>query len=186
MKQYDVFISYAIEDKPLAAGIAKQLGRAGLRVYFVGEKLGSGDLISETVNKGLEQSSYCVLLLSKYYIRNWPAIERNHILYREKKAGRKLVFPVWNQITREEVAHAFPELTDHFALSMETGFDQVTQQLIEAIRKTKAQDTARYWRNRIALIAAVVVTLISLYTVAQNRTGTASPIRNTHPIQPDN
>lgn len=186
MKKCDVFISYAIEDKPLAAGIAKQLERAGLRVYFVGEKLGSGDLISETVNQGLEQSYYCVLLISKYYVRNWPAIERNHILYREKKAGKKLVFPVWNQITREEVAQAFPELVDHYALSMDSGFEEVTRRLIESIRKRKAEDIRDYWKGRILLIALALISLVALYAVSQNTKGTSPPIRNTNPVHPDN
>ncbi len=95
MKTYDVFISYAIEDKSaVASSIARGLKKRGLKVYYAGDELGLGDSVSETIYTGLEESEYCIIILSRHYIRNWPAIERNHILRREKKEGRTLIFPI--------------------------------------------------------------------------------------------
>lgn len=205
MKKYDVFISYAIEDKfPTAAGIAERLKKSGLNVYFVGDRLTAGDLISDTINSGLEQSHFCVLIVSPNYVRNWPAIERNHILYREKKEGRKLVFPVWNNITREDVARHFPELIDHYAPSTDTGLDAVAEHLQKAIHKRKSEEgeknkvkekggeteqskvTGSSTGKILLFMLAAILLLAFGYYALSDEAPRDPAIRNTHPLSPDN
>ena len=189
MKKYDVFISYAIEDKfPTAAGIAERLKKSGLNVYFVGDRLTAGDLISDTVNHGLEESHFCVLIISPNYVRNWPAIERNHILHREKKEGKKLVFPVWNNISREDVARHFPELIDHYAPSIETGLDAVADHLQRAIHKRKSEEVkvsrSPVGKALLFILTGIILLVIAFYALT-NETPRDPQIRNTHPLSPD-
>ncbi len=205
MKKYDVFISYAIEDKfPTAAGIAERLKKSGLNVYFVGDKLSSGDLISDTVNNGLDQSHFCVLIVSHNYRRKWPAIERNYILHRQKKEGKKLVFPVWNNISYDDVALHFPELIDHYAPSTDTGLDAVADHLQKAIHKRKSEEgeknkvteggreiEQRKMPNsstgKILLFMVVALLLLVFGYFALIEEAPRDPaIRNTHPLSPNN
>lgn len=189
MKKYDVFISYAIEDKfPTASGLAERLKSSGLNVYFVGDRLTAGDLISDTVNHGLEESHFCVLIISPNYVRNWPAIERNYILHREKKEGKKLVFPVWNNISREEVARHFPELIDYYAPSIESGLDAVADHLQRAIHKRKKEEVkvsrSPVSKILILVILGLLVLLFTFFLFAPEAPRNPS-IRNTHPLSPD-
>lgn len=167
MNRYDVFISYAIEDKyPFASNIAAGLREKGLRVYFVGDELSAGESVSEIVYDGLERSEYCVLLLSPDYVRKWPIIERSHILRREKKSGRTLVFPVWHRITPDEVHQMFPELYDHYAESTDKEMDELISNLNQGIRKQRRVYLQRKWSVRLLisllLMAAVVFIAPSL------------------------
>jgi hypothetical protein len=186
MKKYDVFISYAIEDKhTIAAPIASGLKNSGLSVYFVGEELEPGSSVSNTIFDGLEQSSFCVPILSSYYIRQWPAIERRHILRREKKAGKPLVFPVWHHIEQEDVSRLFPELADHYAPTINMGIDAIVSHLQAAITKRKRQDALRYWRNAVLMAGTFFLTVLILYKVTENRTGAAPVIHHDNYATPD-
>ncbi|MGL4599367.1 MAG: toll/interleukin-1 receptor domain-containing protein [Bacteroidia bacterium] len=153
-KTYDVFISYAIEDKSfLASGIASGLKQKGLNVYFAGDELSAGDLVSDTIYEGLEESEYCIVVLSKYYIRSWPIIERSHILRREKKEKRILIFPVWHNITIHDVKNSFPELLDHYAESSQTALPDLIDNLYNAIIKKRKENRNKKKRRVITLSA---------------------------------
>lgn len=186
MKKYDVFISYAVEDKHTAAApIANGLKHSGLRVYFVGEELEAGSSVSNTIFDGLEQSSFCVPILSNNYIRKWPAIERSHILRREKKAGKPLVFPVWHHIEQEDVSRLFPELADHYAPSISMGVDAIVAHLTAAIHKRKRQDTMRYWRNVLLAVFAFSAAVVLFIQATENRTGTGPKVHHNNYATPE-
>lgn len=187
MSKYDVFISYAVEDKQTAAApIANGLKDSGLKVYFVGEELEAGRSVSNTIFDGLEQSSFCVPILSNHYIRKWPAIERSHILRREKKAGKPLVFPVWNHIRQEDVSRLFPELADHYAPSISIGVDAIVAHLTAVINKRKRQDAIRLWRNVLFVAFAFSAAVLVFVKATGNRTGTAPVIHHDNYAIPNN
>ncbi len=161
---YDVFISYAIEDKSLlASGIAAGLKQKGLKVYFAGDELSAGDLVSDTIYEGLEESEYCIVVLSKYYIRSWPIIERSHILRREKKEKRILIFPVWHNITVHDVKTNFPELLDHYAESSQTSLPNLVDNLYNAIIKKRKEHRTKKKRRVIAASALILCLSSFLY-----------------------
>lgn len=183
---YDVFISYAIEDKhTVAAPLARYLYDAGLKVYFVGDELEAGHSISDTVFTGLEQSRFCVPVLSNDYVRKWPAIERSHILRRERKTGKPLVFPVWNNIAADDVARLFPELADHYAPSVDAGLEQAVLHLTRSIAKRKRHDVRTYQLKRVAAFCAVAVALFTVYLLSQNNHGSGPQMHNSSLVSPD-
>ena len=162
MRTYDVFISYAIEDKSDAAEpIARGLAAEGLRVYFVGDELAPGRSVEEVVHHGLEKSEFYILVLSPDYVRKWPIIERSYILHREKKARRKLAFPVWHRISASEVARNFPELLDRYAATTDKGIPILVSSLCAEIK-----NAYREKRRRIFLKCAVIFTLLALAAFA--------------------
>lgn len=166
MKKYDVFISYAVEDKnPIATEIANGLRQHGLKVYFASDELGPGDSVSETVYDGLERSSYFVPVLSRNYVRRWTTIEWSSILWREKKTGRKLIFPVWHSIGLDDVKQLFPELIDHYAKPTNDGMQLVVSGLAAEIKKRKAGD-ARRRRMKTAAVALLVALVFAVARTA--------------------
>ena len=163
-RPYDVFISYAVEDKnPVASAIVSALEQRGIKVYFVSDRLAPGVSVIDTVHEGLENSKYCIPVLSRNCNRTWPAIERNLILRREKKLNKPLIFPVRHGITPGEVGELFPELYDHYAESTEQGLDTVAENLYNTIRKRKKEDRATCWKQ-IAVVSSffILVSVILL------------------------
>ncbi len=162
MRPYDVFMSYAIEDKAdIAVGIANGLTAKGLNVYFVGDKLTIGKSVEEVVHEGLEKSEFYVLVLSPDYVRKWPIIERNYILQREKETGRKLAFPVWHRIVASQVARNFPELIDRYAVTTDKGVPFIVKSLHAEIKAAYKEK----WR-RIFLKCIVALVLFALGAIA--------------------
>jgi hypothetical protein len=178
MKTYDVFISYAIEDKAVvASSIANGLKKRGLKVYYAGDELGLGDSVSETIYTGLEESEYCIIILSRHYVRNWPAIERNHILRREKKERRTLIFPIWHGISMDDVKNNFPELIDHYAESTQIGVNDIIDNLYRALGK-KRKAYRRKRRNQLIAISLVMAAIIT-FSAYKIKSVSIKPLTNT-------
>lgn len=168
MRTYDVFISYAIEDKAeVAERIAHGLTAEGLKVYFAGDKLAPGKSVEEVVYEGLEKSEFYVLVLSPDYVRKWPIIERNYILHREKKEGRILAFPVWHRIQLSDVARNFPELLDRFADTTDIGIPRILYNLQKEVKsayKVKRRGLLRKCSAMIALFTFAVIAIVPQFT----------------------
>lgn len=72
MKEFDVAISFAGEDRSVAREIALSLKRQGLRVFYDDEE--QANLLGECLTEYLveiykNRSSYCVVLVSQHYVR---------------------------------------------------------------------------------------------------------------------
>jgi TIR domain len=76
-KKYDIFLSHASEDKAsIARPLADRLRALGLRVWFDELTLRIGDKLRESIDKGLRDSNYGVIILSKsFFSKNWTKIE---------------------------------------------------------------------------------------------------------------
>ncbi len=66
---WDVFVSYASEDKSFARRLAHGLESAGLRVWFDETALEAGDSLRRAIDKGLKDSQYGVVVLSTNFLR---------------------------------------------------------------------------------------------------------------------
>ena len=159
MKKYDVFISYAIEDKQtVAAPLTNELQQKGLDVYLAGNELKSGESITHAIYEGLEQSEYYILILSPDYQRKWTIVESTDIIWREKKSKRKLILPVWHRIDMTEVERKFPQLSDHYAEKTADGISLVASNLYTEICRQKR---IHLWqRVRKGLLVAFVASLL--------------------------
>jgi hypothetical protein len=157
MAKKDAFISYAVEDRiSFVEALAAALKKKGVSVYFFIDEIEPGGSISDAIYKGLDNSRYCICILSLNYHRHWPAIERQAILQRERRTGKKLLFPVRHMITEAEARQHFPELNDHFALDTSIGAEALAEKLAGEIEKRKRRERLRI-AKRVLLTSAVLL-----------------------------
>jgi len=107
--QYDVFISHAHEDKAdFVHALAEALEESGLAVWYDDFSLRLGDSLIESINAGISQSSYGIVVLSQiFFQKNWPKRELKALLSREE-GEEKVIIPIWHQITKAKVISSFP------------------------------------------------------------------------------
>ena len=103
--QYDVFISHASEDKSeVARPLATSLQELGLRVWYDEFELRIGDDLVTKLNAGINGSRFGIVVLSQaFFAKRWTMHELN-MLERHWVLDNRLLFPVWHNITLEELS----------------------------------------------------------------------------------
>ena len=103
--KYDVFLSYAIEDKiELATELYQMLKHRGLYVWYAGKELIAGESIEKTIREGLDQSRFGIALITTTYFDKIWTLKELHTLMSMETDGRKVIIPVFHKITPEKVA----------------------------------------------------------------------------------
>jgi hypothetical protein len=135
--RFDVFISHASEDKdefvrPLAAALTS----LGLKVWYDEWTLTIGDSLRRKIDEGLAKSDYGVVILSnQFFDKDWPQAELDGLFARET-AGRKVILPVWHQVTKDVVLNYSPMLAGKMASNTDKGFEAVAREVFSAVRPT--------------------------------------------------
>ena len=116
-KQYDFFISHASEDKEsVAEPLANALIAKGAQVWFDKFTLKVGDSLRESIDIGLANSKYGIVILSEIYFKKfWTGKELNGLFARQEN-GVKVILPVWHNISKDIVMQNSPILADMMAL----------------------------------------------------------------------
>ncbi len=117
---YDAFISHASEDKAsIVRPLARSLERRGFRVWFDEFALKVGDSLRESIDRGLANSRYGIVVLSPaFFAKNWPQYELNGLVAREIE-GHKVILPVWHNVSKKDVLAYSPSLADKVAVTTE-------------------------------------------------------------------
>jgi len=133
--KYDVFISHASEDKAdFVHALAQALDEKGLSVWYDEFTLHLGDSLTESINKGLSQSSFGIVILSQDFFRKkWPKRELSALISRED-AEEKVILPIWHNITKDEVLASFPLIADKFAVMSKEGMPTVIHKIFEVVK----------------------------------------------------
>lgn len=115
---WDVFISHASEDKAaVAMPLADHLRAAGLEVWLDVFELRIGDSLRRKIDRGLAQSRFGVIILSKpFFAKGWPQYELDGLISRHV-SGEQSLLPIWHNITKDEVMAQSPSLADTIARS---------------------------------------------------------------------
>jgi hypothetical protein len=136
IEAWDLFISHASEDKEaFVRPLALALERFGIRVWYDEYTLNLGDSLSRSIDKGLANSDYGVVVLSPAFVaKRWPEYELRGLTAREI-SGTKIILPVWHNITREEVLRFSPPLADKLAVRSDQSTPiQIAVKIIKATR----------------------------------------------------
>ncbi len=121
VRQYDVFISHASEDKDeVVRPLAIALQSKGLKVWYDEFELKIGDSLRRKIDKGLANSRFGIVVLSKDFIRKgWTNYELDGIITKSV-SGEQIVLPIWHNITKQEVIDYSPSLADKVARNTAT------------------------------------------------------------------
>lgn len=103
-KKYDLFISHASEDKDsLVRPLVTILERLSVNVWYDEFSLQLGDGLTESIDKGLKESKYGLVVLSKSFLaKRWTDYEYRSLMTREID-GERVILPLWYGVTKEDV-----------------------------------------------------------------------------------
>jgi len=129
--KWDIFICYASEDKDaVARPLAGALTRAGLKVWYDEFSLRLGDSLRRSIDNGLRESRYGVVILSpNFFAKEWPQKELDGLAALEI-GGMKKILPVWHNVTRDDILRYSPMLAGRVAVSTSKGLDVVVREII--------------------------------------------------------
>lgn len=133
---HDIFISNASEDKDFVRPLAEALRDRGLDVWYDDYALKVGDSLRGSIDKGLSNCRYGVVILSTdFFKKNWTRYELNGLVMREME-GKKVVLPIWHKVTKNDVLKFSPSLADKVALNSSImSVDEIAKQLVSAIKE---------------------------------------------------
>ena len=128
--QCDVFISHATEDKEeFVKPLAEELRKRGYCVWYDEISLKWGDDLGSSIDKGISQSKFGIIVLSQNFIKKqWTQRELNGFVSKEVASG-KYILPIWHKISKEEVLAFSPTLAAKRAIDSSKGIYYIINQL---------------------------------------------------------
>lgn len=116
-KKYDLFISHASEDEDvIVRPLATILERLSVRVWYDEFSLQLGDSLTASIDKGLQESRYGLVVLSKAFLsKKWPEYEYRSLMTREID-GERVILPLWYDVTQDDIKNFSLYLADIKAL----------------------------------------------------------------------
>jgi hypothetical protein len=150
--RWDVFISHASEDKEtFVRPLAVSLSQLGAEVWFDEFSLRPGDSLSRSIDHGLANSHYGVVVISSNFIgKSWPERELGALVSREIDKGR-VIIPIWYGVTRKQVLAFSPTLSDKLSVRTENLTPQdVAIQILREIRPDLYEKHPRSELDRLA------------------------------------
>jgi hypothetical protein len=130
------FISHDFRDKELVARpLAVALSWLNCPLWYDEFSLHVGDSLRDSFERGLKECGKCIVVLSPNYLSNegWTKAESNSIFTRELVETRRLILPVWYQVTKREIYEYSPSLADRFAVIWEGNADGVAHKLYKPL-----------------------------------------------------
>src|SRR4051812_37864812 len=129
--QWDVFISHASEDKEsFVRPLALKLQECGLRVWYDEFSLKLGDSLNRSINIGLSESQFGIVVLSdKFFEKEWARRELDGLVTREISEG-KVILPLWHGVNQLKVSKYSPVLADRVAIETSKGIAYVVTKIL--------------------------------------------------------
>lgn len=141
----DIFFTYVSDDAPIKNELASHLESMGITT--VDKVLRLGDNLSHSVEQGLRDAQYGVIILSRSFFRRpWPRqdLDRLAVLDRDF-GGDSLLLPVWHEIHQQDIARHSPSLASRLGVSTEEGLARAAEAIAEVVQPpagaSKAQQT---------------------------------------------
>jgi hypothetical protein len=133
----DAFICHASEDKESVADpLFEALRTHGLNIWYDEFSLRIGDSLSGKIDEGLTQSNYAIIIVSKkFFEKNWPQHEYHAIYNKQVNSNKRIILPVWHDVSREEVEKHSVLLADIVAQKTSNGIETVATNLYKVIRQ---------------------------------------------------
>jgi hypothetical protein len=132
---FDAFICHASEDKAdFVRRLAERLRDEHIEVWYDEFSLRIGDSLRRSIDLGLSQSRFGVVVLSpSFFAKGWSKWELDGLVARDIES-RGILLPIWHGTTREDVLAFSPPLADKLAASSADGIEVVVRKLCDVIR----------------------------------------------------
>lgn len=135
-KKYDIFISHASEDKDaIVRPLATILDRLSVRVWYDEFSLQLGDSLTASIDRGLQESKYGLVVLSKSFLsKKWTDYEYRSLMTREID-GERVILPLWYDVTKEDIKNFSLYLADIMALPISrANFGKIVPAILKKVR----------------------------------------------------
>lgn len=145
--KWSVFISHAHEDKEsIARPLALALMRRGLSVWFDEFSLKPGDSLSQSIDQGLSQSRFGIVIISPNFLaKKWPQKEFSALHTKQLAGDQKVLIPLWHEIEAEEVRSHSSILADTVALKTSRPLPEIIDKILAEVHFS--QGTANVTEN---------------------------------------
>jgi hypothetical protein len=97
--------------------------------------LSYGDSISESIDHGLAISDYGIVILSKrFFEKGWTMEELNALLNKQVRLNRRIILPMWHDLSADEIAMYSPFMVDKYAARSDEGVKNIAAKFYKQIR----------------------------------------------------
>lgn len=137
MKKYDAFICHSSEDKRyFVRPLAQKLKEYGANIWYDEFSLKAGSSLSRSIEKGITDSRYGVVVLSKsFFNKNWTEYELR-ALNTFEVSNPGIIIPLWYKVDCESVRDFSPYLADKLAIvSEKKTIEEIAIEILEVIRE---------------------------------------------------
>ena len=109
----------------------------GLKVWYDEFELKIGDSLRKKIDKGLANSRFGIVVLSKDFFRKgWTNYELDGIVSKAV-SGEQIILPIWHNITKQELLGFSPSLADKVARSTTTHtVEEIANEISELIKNS--------------------------------------------------
>jgi hypothetical protein len=132
---YDAFVCHASEDKDtFVRPLAERLRDQHIEVWYDEFSLKVGDSLRRSIDLGLSQSRFGVVVLSSHFFnKQWSQWELDGLVTRQNSGTPDVILPIWHEVGRNEVLAYSPSLADKVALDSSLGLEEVVSRLAAVI-----------------------------------------------------
>ena len=141
-EHFDAFISHASEDKEFVRPLALELKRLGLKIWYDEDSLHIGDSLSGSIDKGISLSDYGIVIVSKkFFEKSWTRQELQTLITKRANINKRIILPVWYNISKEEVQQYSSILVDSVAATSSESIENIAAKLYREIHNTQTADS---------------------------------------------
>lgn len=136
-KNPDAFMCYDSRDGEFARSLYNLLSKRLVKIWYDEFSLKIGDSIIKKIEQGLQLCKYAIIIVSKNFLSNvkWAEREFRSLLHREIRENRKLILPVWLDVSEEDVLRYSLYLIDKYAINASEGIEAVAENIIRVLRE---------------------------------------------------
>lgn len=132
---YDLFICHASEDKEVfVRPLAEALKKENIEVWYDEFSLKLGDSIRRSIDRGLSQSRFGVVVISPSFLaKQWTQYEMDGLTEREISEKEKVILPIWHEIDHAQIMTYSPSLAGKIAALSKNGIAKVVDEIMQVI-----------------------------------------------------
>lgn len=132
-----VFVCHASEDKSFVDRLVAALKAAAINVWYDTDRMKWGDNLRTSIEEGLLNSRFGIVVFSKAFLKKKPWTEHElNGLFAKERDGKKVILPIWHEVTPEDLAEYSVTFVDRLALdSQKNSIQEIVSNLKSQLRR---------------------------------------------------